>query len=74
MKRSIALIKLNQTVIFKHHIKPINLPVKNKTYNGERMIATGWGLTSTDPPMSDSILQEVTMYAMSAEECKEVFR
>jgi hypothetical protein len=74
MKPTIALIKLSRTVVFKNHIKPISLPEKNKTYNGERMIATGWGLTSTDPPMLDSILQEVTMYAMSAEECQEVFR
>ena len=74
MKPTIALIKLSRTVVFKNHIKPITLPEKNKTYNGERMIATGWGLNSTDPKTMPPILQEVTMYAMSAEECQEVFR
>ena len=74
MKPTLALIKLSQTVVFKNHIQPICLPEKNKLYNGERMIATGWGLTSRYPPMSNSILQEVTMYAISAEECQDMFR
>ena len=74
MKPTLALIKLSRTVVFKNHIQPICLPEKNKFYNGERMIATGWGLTSTNPPMWNSILQEVTMYAISAEECQDMFR
>lgn len=74
LRNDIALIKLSRTVVFKNHVQPICLPEKNKLYNGERMIATGWGLTSTDPPMSTSILQEVTMYAISAEECQDMFR
>ena len=74
MKPTLALIKLSRTVVFKNHIQPICLPERNKSYSGQRMIATGWGLTSTNPPMWNSILQEVTMYAISAEECQDMFR
>ena len=35
------------------------------------MIATGWGLNSTDPKTMPPILQEVTI---SAEECQVIFR
>ena len=38
------------------------------------MIATGWGLSSTDPETMPQILQEVKMYAISAEECQVIFR
>ena len=74
MKPTIALIKLSRTVVFKNHIKPICLPDTNKLYNGEKMIATGWGLNSTDPRTKPSILQEVIMHAISAEECQVMFR
>ena len=46
-------------------MKPTCLQEKNKSYNGERMIATGSGTASTDPDSLPPILQEVAMPAIT---------
>ncbi|XP_047364650.1 trypsin-1-like isoform X1 [Vespa velutina] len=65
----IALLKLNNIVMFKGLMRPVCLPEKGKTYSGSIGIVTGWGAVHESGPISNT-LQEVMVPILSNAECR----
>lgn len=66
----IALLKLNETVIFNAYIRPLCLP--SAQLDGERLIATGWGRTGWADEVSPKLLK-VFLEPFSNEECNNYY-
>jgi len=66
----IALIKLSQPVKFSSHIRPVCLPVNNRSYNNQNTTVVGWGkLAELGRPAE--ILQEVVVPVISQKKCRK---
>lgn len=65
----IALLRLNETVVFNPYIRPICLP---SAINGDRLIATGWGRTGFADEPSTKLLK-VFLEPFSNEECNNYY-
>lgn len=66
----IALIKLNESIIFTPHIRPICLPVTADIPN--KAIATGWGAVDWAGQFSDTLLK-VTLETYPQAECNSSY-
>ncbi|XP_055549758.1 serine proteinase stubble isoform X1 [Wyeomyia smithii] len=68
----LALVKLEQPLIFAPHISPICLPGTDDLLIGENATVTGWGRLSEGGTLP-SVLQEVSVPIVSNDRCKTMF-
>lgn len=68
----LALVKLEQALIFAPHISPICLPATDDLLIGENATVTGWGRLSEGGTLP-SVLQEVSVPIVSNDRCKSMF-
>ncbi|XP_065083227.1 trypsin-1-like [Ochlerotatus camptorhynchus] len=66
----IAVLKLENKIMFSDKIRPVCLPSAKKSFTGQEGIVTGWGATSENGQISVN-LQEVTVPIMSNADCKK---
>jgi len=68
----IAMMKTKTKIKFGPNIQPINLPLENKNYIGEKVTATGYGRIFINDLMwnASNILKEITLNVISNEECQ----
>lgn len=70
----IALIQLPKKLNFTDKIKPINLPKReNRSYEGENLIATGFGRVKDLGGRTPSILQYAYLEVISNDECRKTY-
>ncbi|KAF7489923.1 Serine proteinase stubble [Sarcoptes scabiei] len=70
-QNDIALLELNQDVIFRPHILPICLPPKGRNFTGDKATAVGWGRTQYGVSTSPGILQKVEVEVLDSDDCQE---
>ncbi|KAH7643901.1 trypsin-1 [Dermatophagoides farinae] len=70
-QNDIALLELNQDVIYRPHILPICLPPKGRNFTGEKATAVGWGRTQYAVSTSPGILQKVDVEVLDSDDCQE---
>lgn len=69
----IALIRMNERVIFDEFIKPICLPSEtSKSLSGQTVIVTGFGKTETS--LSSSVKLKVALKIVDNDECNQKFK
>ncbi|XP_058453427.1 serine proteinase stubble isoform X3 [Malaya genurostris] len=68
----LALVKLEQALVFAPHISPICLPGTDDLLIGENATVTGWGRLSEGGTLP-SVLQEVSVPIVSNDRCKTMF-
>ncbi|XP_050082329.1 serine proteinase stubble [Anopheles aquasalis] len=68
----LALVKLEQPLVFAPHISPICLPATDDLLIGENATVTGWGRLSEGGTLP-SVLQEVSVPIVSNDRCKSMF-
>ncbi|XP_055635122.1 serine proteinase stubble isoform X2 [Toxorhynchites rutilus septentrionalis] len=68
----LALVKLEQSLVFAPHISPICLPATDDLLIGENATVTGWGRLSEGGTLP-SVLQEVSVPIVSNDRCKMMF-
>ncbi|XP_055611678.1 serine proteinase stubble [Uranotaenia lowii] len=68
----LALVRLEQPLIFAPHISPICLPGTDDLLIGENATVTGWGRLSEGGTLP-SVLQEVSVPIVSNDRCKMMF-
>ncbi|XP_026462553.1 chymotrypsin-2-like isoform X2 [Ctenocephalides felis] len=64
----IALIKVSENIVFNDKVQPIK-PLKDYIKGGEELKTTGWGLMDSNNIIPPNDLQELTVKALSNEEC-----
>ncbi|XP_064118548.1 brachyurin-like [Macrobrachium nipponense] len=68
----IALIKLQQPILFTPAIQPAELPTYS-IQNGSRAILTGWGQTSESDPYYSDVLREGKVTISHDKECEDYY-
>ncbi|KAJ3647400.1 hypothetical protein Zmor_019279 [Zophobas morio] len=72
-RHDIALIRLNQTVVFTDFVRPICLPsgtIANKNYTGIKVIQHGWGINNNN--VSNGRRSKNQVNGQSNEECSKL--
>uniref|UniRef100_A0A6M2DUY1 trypsin n=1 Tax=Xenopsylla cheopis TaxID=163159 RepID=A0A6M2DUY1_XENCH len=67
----IALIKVSEKIAFNDKVQPLKL-FKEFIKGGEELKITGWGLTGSNNIIPPNDLQELTVKALSDEECEQL--
>lgn len=60
-----GLLELSEPVEMSDILRPVCMPMKNKTYEGETGIATGWGATSEGGPTSQKLMVSILVLIYS---------
>lgn len=71
-ENDLALVELEEPIIFQPHISPICLPEESVQLLGRNATVTGWGRLS-EGGILPSVLQEVRVPIVSNEKCKNMF-
>lgn len=69
----LALVKLSQKIDFTDRIKPALLPTTKETFEGQDVIASGWGLKSSGDQNVASELQWAPMHIISYADCVQIY-
>lgn len=69
----IALIRLNTSIIFNEHTKPVTLATENMLEGGAKLLLTGWGGTRAWGNPTDK-LQKITLDYLPSQLCKQKVR
>ncbi|XP_012368961.1 chymotrypsinogen B-like [Octodon degus] len=70
----IALIKLATPAQFNERVSPVCLPRPCDHFHPRtKCVTTGWGMTSFDPPVGATKLQQAVLPLVSTKKCKETF-
>lgn len=69
----LALIKLSRKIDFTDRIKPALLPISNESFEGQEVIASGWGLKNTGDVTVASELQWAPMHIISYADCVKIY-
>jgi hypothetical protein len=71
----IALIFLNDKVIFNKYVQPIALPRDNlnELFVGQRATLSGWGRFSDSTWATSPVLRSVSNYVISNEDCARIY-
>ncbi|XP_040163751.1 phenoloxidase-activating factor 2-like [Anopheles arabiensis] len=73
LENDIALAVLKRNVIYTEHIRPICLPSPTDVYDGQRCIATGWGLdVRTQQPAP--IMKRIELPVVPRDRCQLLYR
>lgn len=71
-ENDLALVQLDQPIVFPPHIAPICLPPDNIDLLGRNATVTGWGRLNEGGTLP-TILQEVRVPIVSNDKCKDMF-
>ncbi|KAL9922435.1 tracheal-prostasin [Glossina fuscipes fuscipes] len=66
----IGVLKLDKPITMSDMVRPVCMPEKNREYEHEEAIITGWGATREGGPAAEN-LQEVRVPILSTKECRE---
>lgn len=73
LTNDLALVKLTQKIDFTDRIQPALLPKSKDLFEGKDVIASGWGLKSTDDQNVASELQWAPMHIIPNEDCAQIY-
>lgn len=65
----IALIKMNRNIEFNDRVRPVCLPPKDRSYNGQDTTVVGWGKLA-EGGVPANILQQVSVPIISQKKCR----
>ncbi|XP_031625797.1 venom serine protease Bi-VSP [Contarinia nasturtii] len=68
----IAILKLNQKVLFNSYIWPVCMPPPGESFEGYIGIVTGWGTQFFGGP-SSNVLMEVSIPILNSDDCQNSF-
>ncbi|XP_075221525.1 uncharacterized protein LOC142324567 [Lycorma delicatula] len=69
LANDIAVLQLDDPVIFSVNIQPICLPDPGDSYKGRRATVTGWGISSVSTGNPSSILQKLQVTVLTNRQC-----
>ena len=65
----IALIKLKREIVFNDFVRPVCLPTRDRSYNGQNTTVVGWGKQSEGGLPAD-VLMEVLVPVITQKKCR----
>ena len=65
----LALIKLKKEIIYNDYVRPVCLPTRDRSYNGQNTTVVGWGKKSEGGQPAD-VLMEVVVPVITQKKCR----